>query len=284
MFFFSDAYALPPGMDPSFLFRSPLLSDAENNNLMAAAAAAEKARAMMMMGARPPGPPGGPLGPPPPPPLGLFPNAALAALAASTNNANLIPSRGPPITTSAPSSLPQLYSTLGSNRENPLGLSPALFSHWNALHQAAALASATSNNNGLQMTSASSCSSPESPKPSSSPVTTSVLPTAAMSPLLTSATSGGLMAAGVVASAGQPPQPPSSDLRLARPLFWDKLPVPPPAMRFAPYIVPPKRSTSPASSNISNPEESISRSSPLILSENRMRPDSTSPDGARSSS
>ena len=282
MFFFSDAYALPPGMDPSFLFRSPLLSDAENNNLMAAAAAAEKARAMMMMGARPPGPPGGPLGPPPPP-LGLFPNAALAALAASTNNANLIPSRGPPITTSAPSSLPQLYSTLGSNRENPLGLSPALFSHWNALHQAAALASATSNN-GLQMTSASSCSSPESPKPSSSPVTTSVLPTAAMSPLLTSATSGGLMAAGVVASGGQPPQPPSSDLRLARPLFWDKLPVPPPAMRFAPYIVPPKRSTSPASSNISNPEESISRSSPLLLSENRMRPDSTSPDGARSSS
>ena len=282
MFFFSDAYALPPGMDPSFLFRSPLLSDAENNNLMAAAAAAEKARAMMMMGARPPGPPGGPLGPPPPP-LGLFPNAALAALAASTNNANLIPSRGPPITTSAPSSLPQLYSTLGSNRENPLGLSPALFSHWNALHQAAALASATSNN-GLQMTSASSCSSPESPKPSSSPVTTSVLPTAAMSPLLTSATSGGLMAAGVVASAGQPPQPPSSDLRLARTLFWDKLPVPPPAMRFAPYIVPPKRSTSPASSNISNPEESISRSSPLLLSENRMRPDSTSPDGARSSS
>ena len=283
MFFFSDAYALPPGMDPSFLFRSPLLSDAENNNLMAAAAAAEKARAMMMMGARPPGPPGGPLGPPPPP-LGLFPNAALAALAASTNNANLIPSRGPPITTSAPSSLPQLYSTLGSNRENPLGLSPALFSHWNALHQAAALASATSNN-GLQMTSASSCSSPESPKPSSSPVTTSVLPTAAMSPLLTSATSGGLMAAGVVAASGQqPPQPPSSDLRLARPLFWDKLPVPPPAMRFAPYIVPPKRSTSPASSNISNPEESISRSSPLILSENRMRPDSTSPDGARSSS
>ena len=283
MFFFSDAYALPPGMDPSFLFRSPLLSDAENNNLMAAAAAAEKARAMMMMGARPPGPPGGPLGPPPPPPLGLFPNAALAALAASTNNANLIPSRGPPITTSAPSSLPQLYSTLGSNRENPLGLSPALFSHWNALHQAAALASATSNN-GLQMTSASSCSSPESPKPSSSPVTTSVLPTAAMSPLLTSATSGGLMAAGVVVSGGQPPQHPSSDLRLARPLFWDKLPVPPPAMRFAPYIVPPKRSTSPASSNISNPEESISRSSPLLLSENRMRPDSTSPDGARSSS
>ena len=283
MFFFSDAYALPPGMDPSFLFRSPLLSDAENNNLMAAAAAAEKARAMMMMGARPPGPPGGPLGPPPPPPLGLFPNAALAALAASTNNANLIPSRGPPITTSAPSSLPQLYSTLGSNRENPLGLSPALFSHWNALHQAAALASATSNN-GLQMTSASSCSSPESPKPSSSPVTTTVLPTATMSPLLTSATSGGLMAAGVVASGGQPPQPPSSDLRLARPLFWDKLPVPPPAMRFAPYIVPPKRSTSPASSNISNPEESISRSSPLLLSENRMRPDSTSPDGARSSS
>ena len=272
MFFFSDAYALPPGMDPSFLFRSPLLSDAENNNLMAAAAAAEKARAMMMMGARPPGPPGGPLGPPPPPPLGLFPNAALAALAASTNNANLIPSRGPPITTSAPSSLPQLYGTLGSNRENPLGLSPALFSHWNALHQAAALASATSNN-GLQMTSASSCSSPESPKPSSSPVTTSVLPT-----------SGGLMAAGVAASVGQPPQPPSSDLRLARPLFWDKLPVPPPAMRFAPYIVPPKRSTSPASSNISNPEESISRSSPLLLSENRMRPDSTSPDGARSSS
>ena len=35
-------------MDPSLLFRSPLLSDAENNNLMAAAAA-EKARAMMLM-------------------------------------------------------------------------------------------------------------------------------------------------------------------------------------------------------------------------------------------
>merc|ERR1711953_660801 len=37
----SDSYGMhPPGMDPSFLFRSPLFSDAENNNLMAQAAAA----------------------------------------------------------------------------------------------------------------------------------------------------------------------------------------------------------------------------------------------------
>merc|ERR1719273_158989 len=60
----SDSYALPPGMDPSFLFRSPMFSDAENNNLMAAAAAAEKARAMMMMGAVRP-PTGPPIMPPP---------------------------------------------------------------------------------------------------------------------------------------------------------------------------------------------------------------------------
>ena len=241
-FNYSDSYAMPPGMDPSFLFRSPMFSDAENNNLMAAAAAAEKARAMMLMGARPPGPPG-PLGPPPPP-LGLFPNAALAALAASSpTSAN--PASRVPITTSAGSnpSLPQLY-TLGSNRENPLGLSPALFniSHWNALHQAALASAATSN--GLQM--ASSSSSPESPKPSSSPITTSVLP---MSPLLTSVTSS----TGVA----------------SRPLF----PGLPPTMRFTPYVVPPKRSTSPS---ISNPEE---RSSPVS---EKMRPESTSP--SRSSS
>merc|ERR1712020_186007 len=166
-----------------------------------------------MGGARPPGPPG-PLGPPPPP-LGLFPNAALAALAASSpTSAN--PASRVPITTSAGSnpSLPQLY-TLGSNRENPLGLSPALFniSHWNALHQAALASAATSN--GLQMASSSS---PESPKPSISPITTSVLP---MSPLLTSVTSS------TVAT---------------RPLF----PGLPPTMRFTPYVVPPKRSTSPS--------------------------------------
>ena len=79
---------MPPGMDPSFLFRSPLLSDAENNNLMAAAMAAEKARAMMMMSGRPPPPALGPM----PSPMGhpgagqLFPGAALAAaLAASAS-------------------------------------------------------------------------------------------------------------------------------------------------------------------------------------------------------
>ena len=79
---------MPPGMDPSFLFRSPLLSDAENNNLMAAAMAAEKARAMMMMSGRPPPSALGPM----PSPMGhpgagqLFPGAALAAaLAASAS-------------------------------------------------------------------------------------------------------------------------------------------------------------------------------------------------------
>ena len=56
--------SFPPGMDPSFLFRSPLLSDAENNNLMAAAAQAEKTRALMMMGAV--RPPTGPMMPHPP--------------------------------------------------------------------------------------------------------------------------------------------------------------------------------------------------------------------------
>ena len=226
-------------MDPSFLFRSPLLSDAENNNLMVAAAAAEKARAMMMMGARPPGPPGGPLGPPPPP-LGLFPNAALAALAASSTTNSIINQAS--ITTSVASnpSLPQLYSTLGSNRENPLGLSPALFSHWNALHQAA-LASATSN--GLQITSNSN----ECPKPPSSPITTSVL-----SPMAASVTS-------------------SADLRLARPLFPGL-----PQMRFTPYVVPhhhiPTKRGTTSPSSISNPD--VERSSPVS---EKMRPESTSP-------
>ena len=97
-------------MDPSFLFRSPLLSDAENNNLMAAAAAAEKARALMMMGARPPGP----IMPPPP----LFPSS--------------VPTTIPRTVTTSSASLPQLYK--------PENLS--LISHWSAIHQAALLASA----------------------------------------------------------------------------------------------------------------------------------------------
>ena len=98
---------MPPGMDPSFLFRSPLLSDAENNNLMAAAMAAEKARAMMMMSGRPP--PG--LGPMPTP-MGhpgagqLFPGAALAAaLAASASGAPVPPPGLAPPQLSTPSQL-----------------------------------------------------------------------------------------------------------------------------------------------------------------------------------
>ena len=124
---FSDGYGMssfPPGMDPSFLFRSPLLSDAENNNLMAAAAQAEKTRALMMMGAV--RPPTGPMMPPPP----NFPNYALAAISsgapsvASTLAAALT-------TTTASLSAPQL-NTISQNRDNL-----NLISHWSAIHQAA---------------------------------------------------------------------------------------------------------------------------------------------------
>ena len=126
----------PPGMDPSYLFRSPLLSDAENNNLMAAAAAAEKTRALMLMGGglRPP------TGPPPPhilPPPPLFPNpSALAALTSSTAASALT-------TQTSTSGGPQLNSTMSSN----------LISHWsNAIHQTALA-------NSIQMASAASAAS-----------------------------------------------------------------------------------------------------------------------------
>jgi hypothetical protein len=148
LLFFSDSpgYPLPPGMDPSFLFRSPLLSDVENNNLMAAAMA-DKARTMqmfMMAGGRPPGPPQGP-------PFGMFPGAAIsaaAAAAASAQQPGMPPGMpgGPPPTTSPGSlplpgmqsppttsavGMPQLY-TLNSTRENPalLSLPPGLLSQW----------------------------------------------------------------------------------------------------------------------------------------------------------
>ncbi|XP_059089570.1 T-box protein 12-like [Tigriopus californicus] len=107
-------YPMPPGMDPTFLLRSPLLSDAENNNFMAVAAA-EKARAMMMMGGgRPPHPSHQ---------LGFFPGAALAAAAAASQG--VLP----------PTSLPQIY-TLGNSRENPspLSLPPGLF-QWGLQNQ-----------------------------------------------------------------------------------------------------------------------------------------------------
>jgi hypothetical protein len=126
---------MPPGMDPSFLFRSPF-SDAENNNLMAAAAiAAEKARAMMMMGGMPAsgarGPPGPTIGGPHP--HSMFLNAALAC------------SQAPPTSSST---LPQLYTLSSNNHENPvnqLSLNPAMFSHWNAVHHAILAASAASS-------------------------------------------------------------------------------------------------------------------------------------------
>lgn len=213
-------------MDPSYLFRSPILSDAENNNLMAAAAAAEKARAMMMMGAsRPPGPIGG--GGPHP----LFSNAALAALAASQQ---------PPTTkspSSSSSSLPQY------------NLNPALFSHWNAIHQAALASVATSN--GLTLTSSglslpSQCS-PESPKPSRSPGSSSGTP-----PGLSSLAS-------------------ASDLRLARPLFAGM-----PPLRFSPYVIPPKRSSpSPNNNNQRTPSPAVSE---------KMRVGSASPSRSASTS
>ena len=108
-------------MDPSFLFRSPLFSDAENNNLMAQAAAAEKARAIMMMNAAAAVRPPGPLPPP------LFPNpSALAALAATSAN------------TTTASSLPQLPPALNTSVNSTVNtLNPAIFSHYAALHQAA---------------------------------------------------------------------------------------------------------------------------------------------------
>lgn len=140
-FFCSDSYGMhPPGMDPSFLFRSPLFSDAENNNLMAQAAAqAEKARAIMMMNAaaaiRGPGP--GQLPPPP-----LFPTpSSLAALVATSSNT----------TTSLPQYLSSntISSTAGMNSA---ALNPAILSHYAALHHAA-----------LQLDKTSPVSSPSSP-------------------------------------------------------------------------------------------------------------------------
>lgn len=137
----SDSYGMhPPGMDPSFLFRSPLFSDAENNNLMAQAAAqAEKARAIMMMNAaaaiRGPGP--GQLPPPP-----LFPTpSTLAALVATSSNT----------TTSLPQYLSSntISSTAGMNSA---ALNPAILSHYAALHHAA-----------LQLDKTSPVSSPSSP-------------------------------------------------------------------------------------------------------------------------
>ena len=131
----------PPGMDPSYLFRSPLLSDAENNNLMAAAAAAEKTRALLLMGGglRPP------TGPPPPhimPPPPLFPNPS--ALAALTSSSVAICTAASALTTQTTTpGGPQLNSTMSSN----------LISHWsNAIHQAALA-------NSIQMASAASAAS-----------------------------------------------------------------------------------------------------------------------------
>lgn len=133
-------------MDPSFLLRSPLLSDAENNNLMAAAAAAEKARAMMMFsGLRGPAPPGPPPGffPGQPGP-GFFPGAALAAaLAAASSSGSNGPA--PPRMGSSPSNLPHIAASPPSPSQPGLpqmyqnsAPSQALLSQWNAVHQAAA--------------------------------------------------------------------------------------------------------------------------------------------------
>ena len=172
-------------MDPSFLFRSPLLSDAENNNLMAAAAAADKARAMMMFGGMrgpaPPGPPGLFQGQPSP---GFFPGAALAAAlaAASSSNSggpsNISPRMGSsPPSPSQQSQLPQMYG----NSQNGQA---ALISQWNAVHQAAAahqaafaaaVSAAQGKGNFLPtssppMTSPGSSTSPVLRHPSSLPV------------------------------------------------------------------------------------------------------------------
>ena len=123
---------MPPGMDPSFLFRSPLFSDVENNNLMAAAMAAEKARAMMMMTGRPP--PG--LGPMPSP-MGhpgaaqLFPGAALAAALAASASGGQIPPPGmalPPISQASQLSLPApptvATSKMGNISPPAMGITP----------------------------------------------------------------------------------------------------------------------------------------------------------------
>ena len=151
----------PPGMDPSYLFRSPLLSDAENNNLMAAAAAAEKTRALMMMGAIRPA-----TGPPVMPPPPLFPNPALAALtsgAASSVAASAAAAAALTTTTVVTPSPPHL-NTISQNRDNL-----SLISHWSAIHQAALA-------NSIQMASeANKRSSPPTPQPIITPSTTSDL-------------------------------------------------------------------------------------------------------------
>ena len=142
----------PPGMDPSYLFRSPLLSDAENNNLMAAAAAAEKTRALMMMGAIRP-----PTGPPVMPPPPLFPNPALAALtsgAAASSVAASAAAAAALTTTTVVTPSPPHLNTISQNRDNL-----SLISHWSAIHQAALA-------NSIQMASeANKRSSPPTPTP-----------------------------------------------------------------------------------------------------------------------
>ena len=199
---------MPPGMDPSFLFRSPLLSDAENNNLMAAAAA-EKARAMMLMsGARPP------------PPLGFFPGAAIAAAAAAAAAgqqgpnappAGAAPSPGGMVLPPGVQSLPQLY-TLGNSRENPapLSLPPGFISQWQV---AAAAAAGLQNQLGLLASSAG-------PTPGTPTSPQTIAPGSSASP-----------------PAGAPGAPP------VRPIFPTISPSGP--QRFSPYIIPPKRSPSP---------------------------------------
>ena len=115
---------MPPGMDPSYLFRSPLFSDAENNNLVAAAIAAEKARAMMMMTGRPPPPPGfGPISSPMGHPGAgqLFPGAALAAALAASATGAPVPTHGlapPPLSQPNQLSLPAPPSVTASKNGN----------------------------------------------------------------------------------------------------------------------------------------------------------------------
>ena len=127
---FSEPYGMmPPGMDPSFLFRSPLFSDAENNNLMAAAAAAEKARAMMMMTGRPPHPALAPIGSPMGHPGAgqLFPGAALAAALAASSSGAPVPPLGlvpPPLSQANQLSLPAppAISTSKNGNISPPGI------------------------------------------------------------------------------------------------------------------------------------------------------------------
>ncbi|XP_040582060.1 T-box transcription factor TBX1 isoform X2 [Lepeophtheirus salmonis] len=192
-----DSYGLLPGLDPAFLLRSPLLSDAENNNLMVVAA--EKARAIMLMNGR---------GGHPPHHLGFFP-----PLTSGNSPSGVGPPSGPGyvphpglLMGSPPTSLPQLYTLNAASRENPSPLS--LFSQWSAVQAAGLLASSSST---ITNTTSTPSSSPPTSSGSSSCVPSRPSPFSSslrFSPYILPPSKGGSFnTANVCGSGGRDPSP-----------------------------------------------------------------------------